>query len=34
MQSLLIVIAVDELRDLKPKILKVLVFFGVNFLLF
>ncbi len=34
MQSLLIVIAVDELRDLKAKILKVLVFFGVNFLLF
>jgi hypothetical protein len=34
MQSLLIVIALDELRDVKAKILKVLILFGVNFFLF
>jgi hypothetical protein len=34
MQSQLIVIVVDELRDMKAKIFKVLVFFGVNLLLF
>jgi len=34
MQSQLIVIVVDELRDVKSKIFKVLVFSGVNLLLF
>lgn len=32
--QVLIVIAVDKLRDLNAKILKVFVFFGVNFFLF
>ena len=34
MQPQLIVIVVDKLRDVNAKILKVLVFFGVNLLLF
>jgi hypothetical protein len=33
-QALLIVVTVDELRDVKAKIFKVLVFFGVDFFLF
>jgi hypothetical protein len=33
MQSLLIVVAVDEVRDVKTKILKVLVVSGTNLLL-